>query len=110
MADVDFSALYSTTDTVRKTISACGLEFDVFVRKLPAVDLRRFHLETQSVDREEAACAGFKALQKALRTEDGGQMFNADQLKKMKAEALSALMKAFTEVNTAKADDELEKL
>lgn len=107
MSEFDFSKLLSTTDLHMKDIEACGMNFQVYVRRLPAVDLRKFHAETRSDDREEASTAGFNALVKSIRMEDGKPFATFEQYKKMDAEAISALLKAFTEVNTAKRDDDL---
>ncbi len=107
MTDFDISQLYSTHELHRKTIKACGAEFPIFVRRLPAVDLRRFYTEMTSEDKEERATAGFKAMVKAIRQEDGTPFATYDQYVKFDGEAISALMAAFTEINSAKKDDEL---
>lgn len=101
----DITKLYSTKELHKKTVTACGMTFDVFVKRLPAVDLRKFQSETLSEDREERATAGFNALVKAIRTEDDKPLATFEQYKKMDGEAIGALMKAFTEVNGKRDDD-----
>lgn len=83
------------------------MTFTVYVRRLPAVDLRKFQSETRSDDREEVATAGFNALVKSIRTEDGKPFATREQYVKMDAEAVSALLAVFTAVNVAKRDDDL---
>lgn len=104
---MDISKLYSSTDLTPKEITACGETFTVYVRRLPAVDLRKFQVETQSRDIEVVSTAGFNALVKAIRQEDGKPLATFEQYRKMDGEAIAALMKAFTEVNTAKRDEDL---
>lgn len=103
----DVSTLYSSKELHRREIKACGATFEVFVRRLPAVDLRKFLAETRSENREEVASAGFAAMAKAIRNEDGTAFARIDDYQKMDAEAVSALMAAFTDVNSAKVDDDL---
>lgn len=104
---MDVSKLYSTTDLTRKGITACGETFDVFVRRLPVVDLRKFQFETHSADPEVVATAGFNALVKSIRQEDGKPFATFEQYRKMDGEAIGALMRVFSEVNTAKRDADL---
>ena len=105
MSDFDLKSLFSTKQTTRKTIEACGLTFDVYVRRLPAVDLRKFIYEQQHEDMAVRAEAGFEALTKAIRNEDGSAFATKDDYRKMDGEALSALLRAFTEINTQKSED-----
>ncbi len=107
MTDFDISKLMSSNELHPKEITACGVTFTVHIRRLPAVDLRKFQAETRSEDREEAASAGFSAMVKSIRDEDGRPFATREQYTKMDAEALSALLTAFTEVNVAKRDDDL---
>lgn len=105
MTDFDLKSLFSTKQSTRKTIDACGQTFDVYVRRLPAVDLRKFFYEQQHDDMQMRAEAGFEALTKSIRNEDGGAFATRDDYRKMDSEALAALLKVFTEVNTQKAED-----
>ena len=107
MTDFDISKLMSSKELHPKEITACGMTFTVYVRRLPAVDLRKFQAETRSDDRDEAALAGFSAMVKAIRNEDGSAFATRDQYATMDAEAVSALLKVFTEVNVAKRDEDL---
>ena len=104
---MDVSKLYSTNDQTRKEVTACGETFEVFVRRLPAVELRKFHFETRSDDPEVVSTAGFNALTKSIRLEDGKPFATFEQYRKMDSEAIRELMKVFTEVNAAKRDDDL---
>lgn len=107
MSEFDFSKLMSSNELHPKEVTACGMTFTVHVRRLPAVDLRKFQSETRSDDREEVATAGFNALVKSIRDEDGKPFCTREQYMKMDAEAISALLKVFTEVNVAKRDEDL---
>lgn len=107
MSEFDISKLYSSNELHRREVTACGCTFDVYVRRLPAIDLRKFQAEVQAEDREERATAGFNALVKAIRKEDGSAFATFEQYKKMDGEAITALMNAFTEVNKAKRDEDV---
>lgn len=104
MTEFDLSKLYSTNELHAKEVSACGHKFTVYVRRLPAVDLRKLVAETQSDDREERATAGFNALVKSIRNEDGTAFATFEQYKKLDAEAIKALMAVFEEVNKQRED------
>jgi hypothetical protein len=104
---MDVTKLFSTSALHPKSITACGETFTVHVRRLPAVDLRKFHAETMSPDREEVATAGFHALVKSIRNEDGTAFATFEQYKKMDGEAISELLKAFTQVNGKERDPDL---
>lgn len=103
----DRSALFSTKDTTEKTITACGQTFTVHVRRLPAVDLRRYHAELLSPEIDVRTRAGFDALSKAIRNADGTPFATPHEFAQMDAEAVTALTEAFTEVNARRRDDDL---
>lgn len=106
----DITKLYVTNELTRKTIRACGEVFDVFVRRLPVADLRKFAMEIASADPDQRSTAGFAMLAKALRNEDGTAFVSAEQLRKIDPEAIGALLSACVEVNKVKPDeDELGK-
>ena len=101
----DKAKLFSTKQAEPQEINACGQSFTVHVRRLPAVDLRTFHAEMLSDDISVRARAGFVALQKAIRNADETPFATLDEYHKMDAEAVTALMEAFTRVNAQKRDD-----
>ena len=103
----DRSALFSTKAMTEKQVSACGQEFTVHVRRLPAVDLRRYHAELLSPEIDVRTRAGFDALNKAIRNADGTPFATAQEFAQMDAEAVTALTEAFTEVNARRRDDDL---
>ena len=103
----DRAKLFSTKDMTEKAITACGMEFSVHVRRLPAVDLRRYHAELMSPDIDTRTKAGFDALHKAIRNMDGTAFASAAEFANMDAEAVTALTEAFTEVNARRRDDDL---
>ncbi len=107
MSDFEISKLYSSKELTRKEIHACGMDFDVYVKRLPALALRQFQIESNSDDENVRARAGFAALTKAIRNEDDSPLCRPTDYEKMDAEALSALLRAFTDVNAARPDDEL---
>ncbi|HSD16781.1 MAG TPA: hypothetical protein VLC71_05895 [Thermomonas sp.] len=102
----DKAKLFSTKAQQERTITACGVTFPVYVRRLPAVDLRTFYAQVNHDDIRVRAEAGFEAMAKAIRNEDGSQFATVDEYRKMDSEAISALMGAFSEVNAAKKDDD----
>ena len=101
----DKSKLFSTKQSEAHEVTACGQTFTVHVRRLPAVDLRTFHAEAMSDDIAVRARAGFTALQKSIRNADDSAFATLDEYHKMDAEAVAALMDAFTRVNAQKRDD-----
>jgi hypothetical protein len=103
----DKAKLFSTKALHERSVSACGETFTVHVRRLPAVDLARFHAEVLSPDISVRARAGFEALSKSIRNSDGSAFATLDDYNRMDADAISGLMKAFTEVNARNADPEL---
>lgn len=103
----DRSKLFSTKDLTEKQVTACGMEFSVHVRRLPAVDLRRYHAELLSPEIDVRTRAGFDALSKAIRNADGTPFATAQEFANMDAEAVTALTEAFTEVNARRRDDDL---
>ena len=103
----DRAKLFSTKTTQERSITACGETFTVHVRRLPAVDLRRFYAQVSSDNIDTRAEAGFEALSKAIRNEDGSQFATVEEYRRLDSEALTALMAAFTEINATRKDDDL---
>lgn len=103
----DRSKLFSSKATTERTIKIEGEEYAVHVRRLPALDLRKFHAEVLSDSIDTRAEAGFEAIAKACRNEDGSEFASVGELRRFKPEAVKALMEVFTEVNTSKSDDDL---
>lgn len=91
--------LFATNEVVEKEITIKGEKGSVFVRKLPAIELRRFHEETMSDDMDVRLNAGFRVLAKAIRREDGTPRMTFDQAKTLSAEAVKELMRVFVDVN-----------
>lgn len=102
----DKAKLFSTKAAQERNITACGESFVVHVRRLPAVDLRTFYAQVNAEDIRTRAEAGFEAMAKAIRNEDGSQFATVEEYRRMDSEAISALMTAFSEVNAAKKDDD----
>lgn len=103
----DRAKLFSTRESTEVTITACGETFPVYVRRLPAIDLRRYHAELNSPDVDTRANAGFEALHKSIRNEDGSAFASIDEYRRMDGEAIREITKAFSEVNTRRRDDDL---
>lgn len=103
----DRSKLFSTASMTEKQVKACGMEFTVHVRRLPAVDLRRYHAELLSPNMEVCTRAGFDALHKAIRNADGTAFATPGEYASMDAEAIKALIDVFTEVNAQRRDNDL---
>lgn len=107
MSSFDRAKLFSTKSTQERSITACGETFTIHVRRLPALDLRRFYAQVSSDSIDTRAEAGFEALSKAIRNEDNSQFATVEEYRRMDTEALTAILAVFTEVNTAKRDDDL---
>lgn len=102
----DRAKLFSTKSTHEQTITACGETFPVYVRRLPALDLRTFYAQVNHEDIRIRAEAGFEAMAKAIRNSDGTQFATVEEYRRMDSEAITALMTAFSEVNASKKDDD----
>ena len=105
MTDFNLTQLFSTKASERRTIEACGMTFDVWVRRLPAVDVRKYVYEQSADDMGVRVEAGFDALVKSIRKEDGTAFATREDYKKMDSEAVGALIKVFTEVNSKKPEE-----
>ena len=103
----DRAKLFSTSASTEKKLRACGVEFTVFVRRLPAVDVRKFHAEVQSEDIDVRARSGFEALHKSIRDAEGNAFATIEEYGRMDAEAIGALMTAFREVHAVRLDGDL---
>ena len=103
----DRSKLFSTKALNEREVTACGQTFVVHVRRLPAVDLRKFYAEVLSPEIDVRSRAGFEALSKAIRNDDGSPFATLAEYQNLDSDALKALMAVFTEVNEQKADPEL---
>ena len=75
------------------------------MRRLPAVDLRRYVAESTSGDIDVRAHAGFAQLAKAIRNEDGTAAGSVDDYKKLDGDVVKELIRVFTEVNASNMGD-----
>ena len=105
MTEFDVSKLFSTSELHRRDITACGMTFPVYFRRLPNGDVRRFHSEVTSEDMEVRSRAGYAALVKSARQEDGTAFATHADYVKMDGEAVAALMGAFTEIHASKLEE-----
>jgi len=96
--------LFSTNEVHPREIKIKGETGTVYVRKLPALDLRRFYEETRSDDMDVRLNAGFRALSKAIRKEDGSPRMTFEEAQRLSLEATKELTRVFMDVN--KADDD----
>lgn len=103
----DRAKLFSTNALHPREVTACGETFTVYVRRLPAVDLRKFNAEVMSPEITTRARAGFDALAKSIRKEDGSAFATRDEYEALQADALGALMEAFSEVNARESGADL---
>lgn len=103
----DRSKLFSTKTTQERSVTACGETFTVHVRRLPAVDLRRFYAQVSADQIDTRAEAGFEALSKSIRNENGDAFATVEEYRRMDTEALTALMAVFTEINATRKDEDL---
>ena len=103
----DKAKLFSSNATTEREFTACGETFTVHVRRLPAIDLRKYYAEIMSPDIDVRAAAGFEALSKAIRDAEGKPFATVAELRGMYPEAIKALTEAFTEVNAQKPDADL---
>lgn len=96
--------LFSTNELHERQITLKGETGSVYVRKLPAIDLRRFYEETSSDDMDTRLNAGFKALSKAIRKEDGSARMTFEEAKTLSIDATKELMRVFVDVNRVSDD------
>jgi hypothetical protein len=108
MADLDFNTVgifASDDDLHAKEVTLGGEKHVVYVRKLPAFELRRYHEESTSEDIEVRLQAGFRILAKCIRREDGKAHMTLESAKRLKPAPVREFMRVFVEVN-AKPDAE----
>ena len=94
-------------DLHARDVTISGQTFTVHVRRLPALDLRRFHEEAQAQDMEVRLHAGFRVVAKAIRQEDGKPLMTVDQAKTLKTEPMREFMRVFVDVNRLPDEDAL---
>lgn len=104
---IDFKKYRSTGKVTRKEITVRGVQDEVWVKRLPALDLRHYYAEVASTEIEVRAQAGFAALAKAICNEDGKPATTYAELKELDADLLRELVRVFQEVNTGEADADL---
>lgn len=104
---IDFKKYKATPKVQRKDITVRGEKDEVWVKRLPALDLRHYHAEMQDADIAVRAQAGFTALAKAICDGEGNPATTYDELKTLDADLLKELVRVFQEVNTGEADTEL---
>lgn len=104
---LDFKKYKATAKVQRKDITVRGEKDEVWVKRLPALDLRHFHAEQMSDDIAVRAQAGFTALARSICDADGKPATTYDELKTLDADLLRELIRVFQEVNTGEADPEL---
>lgn len=104
---MDTSKFITSKELHERIFSACGQTETVFFRRLPALELRKYYAGLTSQDQDDRAQAGFEALAKSLRTQDGKPDVTAAQLGAMDSEAIKALTDLFTEIHAQRTDDEL---
>lgn len=90
-----------------KKINVRGMEDEVHVLRLPAVDNRRYVAEMMSDDIDVRATAGFDALVKAIRNEDGTAATTVEEMKLIDVDLLKELIRIYQEVNASGATGDL---
>lgn len=96
---MSFDFLFTGEDLTEKAITVAGETHTVFVKKVPAVQLRAFVDDLQSPDRDSRLYAGYRQLVMAIRDENGNPVMNYEQAKKLSSESAKELIRVFTEVN-----------
>lgn len=101
MSDLDFNAagFFTGNELHPRDVTLGGESHTIHVRKMPAVEMRRWGEELRSEELETRIDAGFRVLQKAIRREDGRAAMTLDQARTLKVEALRELMRVFVDVN-----------
>jgi len=110
MSELDLNtagAFASDDDLHAREVSLGGEKHVVYVRRLPAMELRRFYEESQSTELEVRLNAGFRIVSKSIRKESGGPHVTADAAKKLKAGPMRELMRVFLDVNKLPDEEEL---
>lgn len=97
------SFFVSTTIHPKPVTLADGTTHTLNFRELPGHEWVRFRMEQQSPDPEVAAKAVPRLIAASLCLPDGKPAITEEQAFELKAEPMTALMKAVTEVNTFNA-------
>lgn len=97
--DLNSAGFFASDELTPVDVKLGGQEGTVYVRKLSAMEMRRWGEEMRAEDVDVRVNAGFRVLSKAIRREDGKPHFSAEGAQKLKLEALQELMRAFVEVN-----------
>jgi hypothetical protein len=97
--DLSSAGFYSSNELHAKEVKLGDETGVVFVRKLPALDLRRWGEEMKDPEMEVRINAGFRILAKSIRREDGKPHMTFEQAQKLKPEAVAELMRVFVDVN-----------
>lgn len=104
---MDFKKHFAKSTVFPKEVTVRGETDTVHVRRLPNIELRKYQSELMSESVDVRAQAGYAALVKAIRNEDGSPATNYEDLKKYEAGLIKELMRVFLEVNTNEEDPEL---
>lgn len=104
---IDMSKYRVKSDVHRKDVTVRGIKDEVWVRRLPAADLRRYVAEQHDPDIEVRTQAGFSTLQKAICNEDGSSAGTIEDFRLMDTDLLKELIRVFQEVNAAHKDGDL---
>lgn len=104
---IKFKDHHTSGAPVRKEVTVGGVKDEVWVKRLPALDLRHCHAELLSSDIEIRAQAGFTALAASICNEDGSRATTYAELKLLDARLVKELVRVFQEVNTTEIDAEL---
>src|SRR5690606_13830545 len=104
---INFKNYRTTGKVYRKEVTVDNVKDEVWVKRLPALDLRHYHAEILSSDIEVRAQAGFTALAAAICNEDGTPATTYAELKLLDSRLVKELVRVFQEVNASEADPEL---
>lgn len=104
---MDFKKHYAKSTVYPKEITVRGETDTVHVRRLPNIELRKYQSELMSDSVDVRAQAGYSALVKAIRNEDGSPATTYEELKKYEVGLIKELIRVFQEVNTSEEDAEL---
>ena len=110
MSELDLTAagaFASDDDLHAREVTLGGEKHMVYVRRLPAMELRRFYEESQSSEIEVRLNAGFRVVAKVIRKENGAPHMTAEAAKKLKAAPMRELMRVFLDVNKLPDEEEL---
>lgn len=107
MSDFNISEYLVTNQLHEKTINIRGKDHTVYMRRLPAVDVRKAAFELMADDMDVKKKAGFHEMARAFRDSAGGSVITFDQLCKSPPDVINVLQSTFFSFQSEAPPEEL---